>query len=487
MRASCGSPRGPAIGKYTKMKQKISSWICAGCLLAGTALAQSPVTITVDTQAPGAAIPDDFAGLSFEMQYVLPGTNGTYFFSPKNRPLIAMFKTLGIKNLRVGGNTADRPGVAVPGPADADSLFAFAKAAGVKVIYTLRLRQGSAENAVPIAKYIEQHYPAQLACFAIGNEPDVFTKEYSVYHDEWKKYVAAITAVAPGAKFCGPCATPTRVAWSPQFADDFAKSGFITCITQHDYPGGDSRRATNVVAARDKMLSPAWLEHYEKFYRAFAAAAVSNSLPYRYDEANSFYNGGAEDVSDTFASALWGLDFLHWWAARGANGVNFHTGDKVAARDMNKPCRYAAFWTSSQGYNVHPIGYGIKMFELGGQGRVWPLTISNSDALNLTAYAVRGEGSKLFVTIINKEHGTAGRGADLTINAAGISKRGRVIFLCAPDGDVATKTGVTLGGAPIADNGSWKGKWMPLEVGKTGQCIVTVPAASAVVVKFLLK
>ena len=85
----------------------------------------------------------------------------------------------------------------------------------------------------------------------------------------------------PEAKFCGPCATPTRVAWSRQFADDFAKSGLITYITQHDYPGGDSRRATNVVAARDQMLSPAWLNHYEKFYNAFATTALSNGLPYR--------------------------------------------------------------------------------------------------------------------------------------------------------------------------------------------------------------
>ena len=450
-------------------------------------MAQSPVTVTVDTRSPGPTIPDDYAGLSFEMQYVLPHTNGSYYFSPKKRPLIAMFKTLGIKNLRVGGNTADRPGVAVPGPVDADSLFGFAKAARVKVIYTLRLRQGSAENVVPIAQHIERHYRAQLACFAIGNEPDVFTKEYPVFREEWKKYVAAITAVASDAKFCGPCATPTRVAWSRQFADDFAKSGLITYITQHDYPGGDSRRATNVVVARDRMLSPAFLDHYEKFYNAFAAAAVSNGLPYRYDEANSFYDGGALDASDTFASGLWGLDFLHWWAAHGACGINFHTGDKVAARDMNKPCRYAVFWTSSRGYDVHPLGYGLKAFQLGGHGRVLPVTISNTGALDLTAYAVRGAGRNLFVTIINKEHGAEGHSADLTINGAGISGRGRVIFLGAPDGDVAAKTGVTLGGAAITDNGSWKGKWTSLKADKTGQCVVTVPAASAAVVELSLK
>ena len=470
-----------------KKTKSIFILICASCILARTGVALPSVTVHIDTKARGAAIPDDFAGLSFEMQYVLPATNGTYFFSPKNRTLVKMFRTLGIRNLRMGGNTADRPGVPIPGPADADSLFAFARAADVKVIYTLRLRQGNAEDVLPIAKYIEQHYRAQLACFAIGNEPDVFTKQYPVYRDEWKKYVAAITAVAPEATFCGPCATPTRVAWSGEFADDFAKSGLIKYITQHDYPGGDSRHATNVVAARDQMLSPDWLDHYEKFYNAFATTALSNGLPYRYDEANSFYDGGARDVSDTFASALWGLDFLHWWAAHDCAGINFHTGDKVAARDMNKPCRYAVFWTSNKGYSVHPIGYAIKAFELGGHGRTLPLNFSDTNFLDLTAYAVYGDSKTLLVTIINKEHGVDGRSVNVMIKAAGIKGRGRVIFLSSPDGDVAAKTGVTLGSASIRDDGSWNGKWNRLSSDTKNECEVTVPAASAAVVKLPLK
>jgi Glycosyl hydrolase family 79, N-terminal domain len=460
--------------------------ICAASLLAGTALAQSPVTVVINDQAPGNAVPDDFSGLSFEMQYVLPGANGKYFFSPENRALIAAFKTLGIKSLRVGGNTADRPGVAVPGPADADSLFAFAKAAGVKVIYTLRLRKGSLSNAVAIAKYIEQRYAPELAGFAIGNEPDTFTHQYSVYRDEWKKYTTAITAVAPGAKFCGPCATPTRIAWSRQFADDFGKSGLLAYLTQHDYPGGNGARATNFAVARDKMLSPAWLNHYEKFYKVFAVAAQANGLPFRFDEANSFYNGGAKNVSDTFASALWALDFMHWWAAHGASGINFHTGDKVAASDMNKPCRYAAFWTSTRGYNVHPLGYAIKAFALGGPGDALPLTVSNMDEINLTAYAIRRTGS-LFVTLINKEHGPDGHAADVTIVADGIADSGQAIFLAAPAGNVAVKTGVTLGGAPIQDDGSWRGKWAPFKSSDAGRCALKLATATAVILKFPIK
>ena len=156
--------------------------------------AQLPVGIDLETQGPGKEIPRDYPGLSFEMQRVLADTNGRHFFSPENRRLIATFQTLGIKNLRVGGNTADRPALPVPTEADVDSLFAFAKAAEVKIIYTLRLNHGDPAADAKMAKYIFRHYRNQLDCFAIGNEPNVFSTNYDEYAAEWKRYAAAITA-----------------------------------------------------------------------------------------------------------------------------------------------------------------------------------------------------------------------------------------------------------------------------------------------------
>ena len=213
-------------------------------------------------------------------------------------------------------------------------------------------------------------------------------KEYPVYRDEWRKYFVALTApnIAPGATFCGPSATPGKTAWARDFAADFGKAGGLAFISQHDYPGGAGNRATNVVAARDQMLSPAWLAGYQKFRKAFVPAAQTNGLRYRIEEANNFFNGGAKDVSDTFASALWALDYLHWWAAHQAAGINFHTGDQVAAGERMNPCRYASFLTSETGYHVQPVGYGIKAFTLGSRGRIVPVAANAKSELNLTAY-----------------------------------------------------------------------------------------------------
>jgi hypothetical protein len=322
-------------------------------------LAQSPVTVTLNPKelAKGISTPPEFIGLSFEIEKVLPDGNGKYYFSPENKPLIAMFKTLGIKNLRVGGNTADRPTIKVPAKADLDSLFAFAKAADLKIIYTLRMREGDPKVAADLAKYIMEHYKSDLTCFAIGNEPNVFAKEYPTYRDLWKKYMEAIVVPenAPEARFCGPSSTPGKAAWAKDFANDFGASGRIAIIAQHDYPGGSAKKVTDVSAARDQMLSPEWVKGYEKFYGQFVPAAKLNNLPYRLEEANSFFHGGAKDVSDTFTSALWVLDYAYWWASHGANGINFHTGDKVASGDQNTSCSYAAFLTVPNGYSAHPI------------------------------------------------------------------------------------------------------------------------------------
>ena len=479
-------------------RQRIRFYL--GAILAGLFIgaafcypAQSVVSVMLDPQNAGREIPADFVGLSFEMQRVLADTNGNHYFSAENKKLIATFKTLGIKNLRVGGSTADRPTLPAPSETDVDNLFAFAKAANLQVIYTLRLNHGEIDAAVKMANYISQHYKNQLDCFTIGNEPNVFSTNYAVYITEWKRFAATITAPtnSPDAKFCGPSVSPGHEKWSARFADELAAGGLLKFISQHDYPGGDARKFTNATtAAREKILSPALAKHYAEFAANFVPAVVSNGLVFRFEEANSFYDGGARDASDTFASALWALNYQWWWANHGMSGINFHTGDKVAGRDENKPCRYATFWTTTNGYNVHPIGYAEKMFALGSHGKMIPVKISpdGNFNLNFTAYAILGDDNNYYVTLVNQSHGATAMNLSVQIGAKKIAgcTKGEVIRLAVPDGDVARKSGVTLGGAEILDDASWNGKWetifVPLQKGLF-TLTVELPAASAAIVK----
>jgi hypothetical protein len=172
------------------------------------------VTATLDLNHARGLMSSNFVGLSFEASLLLPDKSGLRYFRPSNQPLIHLFHMLGIKSLRIGGNTSDRNAVHLPSYADWDSLFAFARVAHVKVIYTLQLYHGDPQVAVRTVKYIMDHYAPLVDAFSIGQEPsaypappgndDTVTEQigagvqkcsYPVYAQEWNRFANAIIAV----------------------------------------------------------------------------------------------------------------------------------------------------------------------------------------------------------------------------------------------------------------------------------------------------
>ena len=448
----------------------------------------STVTITLDTKNPGPVISPDFCGLSFETALLLPGPDGVHYFRPDNQPLINLFRTLGIKSLRIGGNTSDRDAKQLPDKTDLDNLFAFAKAADVKVIYCLRLHGGDPQADAATAKYIMDRYAALVDCFSIGQEPSAYPKPYAYanYRTDWKTFADAIVAAVPNVKFGGP-GVHNNATWARNFMADFGRSNHVVLITEHLYAGGAGNKVPSPEIGRDRMLSDGFVRTYEKLHDGFVPMAVSNALPYRLEEVNNYFNGGAKDVSNTFASALWGLDFMYWWAAHGAAGLNFHTGDRVAAGYSLQPSKYTAFFSTTNGYIIRPLGYAIKAFDLGSRGRFVPMTCAKPQNLNLSAYAVLGGDQNVYVTLINQEHDAGARAAAVSIRQSGIGfARGWSIFLNAPENDVAAPAGEMLGGVSIQTDGNWNGQWTPLtQVNRNAESVFTVkvPAASAAIFK----
>jgi hypothetical protein len=452
--------------------------------------AQTVVNVVIDTQSPGARIPDDFSGLSFETETLLPDKAGSHYFRKTNSALADTVRNLGVRSLRIGGNTADRPTLQFPDIKDADNLFAFAKATSAHVIFTLRLRQGGPEEAALIARHLIQHYGSQITCFAIGNEPNVYLKSFPAYEAELKRYMQAFDKFSAGSsvRFCGPGTTPAKTEWARDFSDSFAHSDHIQYVTQHAYPGNSGRKVLDPAAGISAMLSRAWVESYERFYESFAMAAQADQLPFRIEETNSYFNGGAKDVSNTFASALWGLDYMHWWASHGAAGINFHTGEHVAAGDENTQCFYAVFLRSGGGYAIQPLGYAMMAFAVGGHGRVVPLHMqSEANPLNLTAYAVMNEANDLYVTLINKEEGANAKDATVSLAVPAEYRHLSLIRMEDRNGGITAKTGVTLGGVAIQENGVWNGVWQGADMEeKNGASRIIIPAGTAVILRLTL-
>ncbi|HEX2853390.1 MAG TPA: hypothetical protein VHO24_09135 [Opitutaceae bacterium] len=483
-----------------------------GCALLSAvvlrAAAADPVAISIATREPGAAIAPDFSGLSYETSRMLPDDKDAHYFRPDNLPLLATFRTLGVKNLRIGGNSVDASLIAIPSEADVRSFFDFAKAAGVKVIYSVRLHSGDPAAAGRVARLIRDNYADVLESFSIGNEPDYY-KDYDVYRARWTSIRDAIVAEFPGAKFCGPDQNPPDArSLLPGAAQnlyqnlvrDFAnESGRLTQVTLHSYPFGCSYRnprdgtedvlkliPADAAESREKMLSPSAYGLYEKIRQATTASIAGAPVSLRLTETNSYWYSGLKGASDSYAAALWAVDYLHWWATHGAVGVNFHTGDKTGGSIM-LPCRYAAFVTSGAGYEVRPLGYGMKLFSLGGQGRSLPVSVASAATPHIAAYATLVDEATVTITLINKEHGAAAAAQSVLLKLdTAIGAEAQIITLATPDHDIAASAAsVTLGGAPIEKDGTWRGQWTALPVSPVNnrEIAVTLSPASAAVIK----
>jgi len=478
-------------------------------------------------------VPAGFAGLSFERGPLNPGHAGVtgYLFSPENTSLVTLVRNLGLGSLRIGGGSVDQrtpAGTGRDGFTGIDNLFAFAAAAGVKIIYTFRMLSPAASPIGGLqainartAAYIWGRYRDALASFAIGNEPDwhafhswpgrqldpaiyeevanVPGSAYPSYLAHWRSLAAAIGATAPGAPMSGPDAgaytkktyTPDPdggVSWAERFARDERDSGRIAEITQHYYVGGDPG-ATTAEQAIGNMLSPEWVTGtaigtqpagttyipYPWLHANNLAPVAATGLRYRLTESNDYLTG-VPGASNAYAAALWALEHLHWWAAHGAAGVNFHNKQwlytDTIVPDPAAPGRYA----------TTPKGYGIKAFTLGSNGRVKPAKVQNPNGIHVTVYCVGVVGED-YVTVINKAHGTGAPDAAVTIVPGPGVQHAEVMTMAGGQPGNAGGDKATLGGATITGGQPWNGTWRTLPTDPHAGIRLTVKATTAAIVK----
>lgn len=462
---------------------RIAVIFLAFLLIIRSSAAQPAVQLNLHLTAPAAPIPSDFLGLSFETLTLLPHPDGTpTYFVPGNHALIQLFHTLGIRSLRIGGNTADTPSIAIPTEPEIDQLFQFARAADAKVIYTLRLRESSIPRVADAAKYLMNHHAAEIDCLSIGNEPNIYEHEFSKYADDLRAYTPAVLAAAPNTRLCGPGTNLSGTApWANDYIQEFGQSPQLLWLTQHAYPGGAGGKVTDSAVGIRQMLSPEFEQRYQNYANAFVPAAQAAHIRYRIEETNSFYNGGAKDVSNTFASSLWALDYLYFWLTHGSSGVNFHTGDTVAAADHQAPCWYATFWTKPDGtLDVHPIAYAIKAFDLAAHGTLLPVEAPDAPA-TLKIYATRNSQQTIFLTLINKQTDSTQPDAVLNVAVPSSYKHFSSMALSAPSLDSTSE--VRLGGSSISSQGEWNGTWTARREIQGGSLHIEFPPTRALLVK----
>ena len=455
-------------------------------------------SLTVTATAAG-TIPTAFAGLSYEKSKI---NQGPYLFTASNSNLIGIFKRLGPSVLRVGGNSVDRNVWTPSGagqqtghiaPADVDALAAFVKAAGWQCLYGINLggagpnpyTSGSfiaattLELAADEVAYAYAKFGSSLIGFEIGNECDLYGNSYfsgaswnlSTFESLWTGFRNGIVAKTPGVgPLCtGPADASHETTWTVPFGQAATKAN-ISLLTQHYYRANGA----NPSSTAQFLITPD--TNLTNDLAALQAGAKASGVPFRLAECNSFYNGGANGVSDSYASSLWVIDFLFDCALGGAAGTNFHGGGNGAG--------YTPIADSGGAVvEARPEFYGILIFTLAGTGTLYTTALA-AGSLNATAYAVKTT-SGLNLVVVNKDSTQNLRLAiQLPQSAASATLLEMTQLSSGASGpDLTATNGVTIQGASVGVDGSFA-PGQAYELSSKGNSVSCyVPALSAVLIQ----
>ena len=437
-------------------------------------------SISIDYGHPGRAISRDFIGLSYESSVLA----SPEYLSPKNSSLLGLLRGLGPGCvLRLGGNMSERTVWCNTGrsnnddecfvvtPAALDQLAELLEVLDWRLIYGLNLARGTPDAAAEEAAYVASAVGPRLLALQIGNEPDGFGKWRAVrppaydcraFLTEWKQFHEAIRARLPDVPFAGP-AIAVEQEWIRPFIEVAGKS--LVLVTRHHYADGPAGSPHLGIA---KLLSAA--SRVDAMLAEVRAVKAETGLPFRIAETNSIFNEGQPGLSDTFASALWGIEFMFQLAEAGAQGLNFHTGDAKAYTPIvpGATDRPAA----------RPLYYAMLMFKETAQDAVLlPVQVAAGGA-NLAAFATRTGDGMPRLCVVNKE---LERDVRITIDCGQQFERVALVRLEAPS--VESISGVTLGGSSVDDFGRRSPehpRFLPWE----DDVFIEIPRTSAAIVVF---
>jgi hypothetical protein len=445
-------------------------------------------TLGVTATATG-TIGSQFIGLSYDkLSIAEPEWTGS------NANMIAMFKRIKVGVLRLGDGsnsvwTAGGKG-GVSGqvaPSDVANLGAFVLAAGVQCIYGTNLAGGypgytnGAVATTPALAAAELQYAysqmgSQLL-LEIGNECDNYGNGTGLlagtnwnltnFETLWGQFRSAILTSTPLLPVTGPASGGDIPNWTIPFGQYEGKAN-LALLTQHYYRGNGalaSATAANLITPDPTLVSD---------LASLQSAAAGIGIPYRISECNSYYNGGATGVSNSYATSLWVIDFMFNCVQGGSSGVNFHGGSTLA---------YTAI-TDNNGTvtGVRPLYYGILLFALAGQGTLYTCNLSVG-ALNATAYAVK-TAVGLSIVINNKD---STQNLEMTIQLPQTANTVTMMVMTQSSSgagpSLSATSGVTIQGGVVEVDGEFSPNPAYTATTGTSQIVCYVPYLSAVLIQ----
>jgi hypothetical protein len=334
------------------------------------------------------------------------------------------------------------------------------------------MKTSSAALAADEASYVSSALGPSLYGFEIGNEVNNYkstaveaTWSYANFKTQWESFYAAMSAKAPGAAFTGPAVVFNYTGYTVPFASDEGKK--IVLLTEHYYRGNGA--AAGSTLAQLLQPDPGLLTMLKAIGTAARSNAISGGI--RLSEANSYFNGGASGVSNSYGTALWVLDFLFANAQNGSAGINFHGGGPGSVYSPIAD-------TGTMVVGARPEFYALLLFSRAGNGPTYATKVTSNGGVDLSAYAIGVADGSTSIIVVNKDPAKAVRA---TIDVGKGVATAAVLRLLGP-GLAATSGAITLGGDGVTPVGDWS----PTEEAVTASgttVTVDVSGASAVLVR----
>ena len=462
--------------------KKLSVLIMLALFLVIPSKAQDTISIVLNPSETGLEIPTDFAGISIEKIFLNLG-----YFSPNKDNLINLFQTLGVKSMRIGGNSADADTFSTTSAphrftkANIDSVFLFAKKANCKIFMGLNFggdfNPSLAEQEV---KYIMQNFASEFTGIEVGNEPDLYHENgfrpstYSPqnYETQYLQYYDSIRYYSPAVLFTGPT---TAGDWST-FVEPFYSrmKGILSMLTMHYY--ALPADVASVHEQINSLLSAGTMYWIKVEVKSLVTCADSTHIPFRMGESNSFSLEGQWGVSDAFVSSLWALDYMYTMAELGCAGINFHNNDACAVI-----MKQGNIYTPGNVYYARPIYYGILAFQVGSKGRFISSTVNNNH-INLNCYSVIDSLKNIYVTVVNKD---TLQDALMLLNAGDTKyTTAEYLELNAPSLGDTILGHTTLGGQAVNSNGTCGTFYWQTIALSGNKTQLLVKAGSAAIIRF---
>ena len=207
-----------------------------------------------------------------------------------------------------------------------DPFIAFCEEVGAIPIISVRLREGTPEQAADLVRYVNEEKQYGVVYWIIGNEPTLYAAELRAvgraedydtaqFNSEWRAMALAMKAVDPTIKLLGP--------EIHQFNDDYnfnpkdssgrdwmteflkANGDLVDVVTFHRYPF--PRSVDDSVTIADLRQHTQEWDRTLPYLRGLIQEHTGRDIPIALTEVNTHYNQaiGGEATPDSHYNAIW--------------------------------------------------------------------------------------------------------------------------------------------------------------------------------------